>query len=72
MGNKTESRRDPDIHNLVGGLSSRLISMKKAAPGSEHHADALKALMNALASNEGAVDALAAQQGQVVQKENKI
>lgn len=54
----------------VAALSTRLISLKEAAPGSQHHTNALKQLMVVLATEPGALDALARQQG--VQKEDRI
>lgn len=60
------------IEHQVAALSSRLISMRDAAPGSVHHEQALKELMGVLASNKGAVDILARQQGQGVQNDDRI
>lgn len=60
------------IEHRVAALSTRLISIRDAAPGSEHHGRALRELMEVLASNEGAVDALARQQGRTVQNDDRI
>ena len=61
---------DPKIEHRVGALATRLINLKAAAPGSEHHTDALRQLMDVLATEPGAIDVLARQQG--VQKKDGI
>lgn len=67
----TTTNGDSSIEHQVAALSSRLVSIKEAAPGSQHHKHALKELMGVLASNKGAIDILSKQQG-AVQKEDGI
>lgn len=61
--NRKTSGPNPNVERQVASLSNRLISLREAAPGSEHHAVALRELMQVLATKPGAVDALAKQQG---------
>lgn len=71
-GTHRRPARQAPIEHRIAALSSRLISIRDAAPGSVHHEQALRELMGVLASNEGAVDVLARQQGQAVQNDDRI
>ncbi|PIR79172.1 MAG: hypothetical protein COU26_02640 [Candidatus Levybacteria bacterium CG10_big_fil_rev_8_21_14_0_10_36_30] len=60
------------MEQQIAALSTRLISIRDVAPGSEHHQHALKELMTILASDKKAVDVLAKQQGREVQNDDRI
>lgn len=68
----TKEEQPTHIEQQIAALSTRLISIRDVAPGSEHHQHALRELMIVLASDKKAVDILAKQQGGVVQNDDRI